>query len=75
MTRDICLMGTGTKQEGDRLFSVVASDKTRGVGHKVKHWKFRLNISRNFFTLRVLKHLNKFPREEPFLDVYMSKGT
>ena len=74
VTRDICLMGAWSK-DGARLFSAVPSDRTRGNGHKLKHRKIHLKISRNFFTLRVVKHLNSFPREvvkSPSLEIFKS---
>ena len=52
---------------------MVSSDRTRGNGHKLKHRKIHLKISRNFFTLRVVKHLNSFPREvvkSPSLEIF-----
>lgn len=38
----------GTEEVGDRPFSEVSRDRTRGSEHGVEHKKFHLNISRQF---------------------------
>jgi len=54
----------------------VCSDSTSGSGSKLKEARFRLDIRKKFFTMRVVKHWHRVPREAvaaPSLAVFKAR--
>jgi len=64
------------KKDRDRLFSKACCDRTRGDDFKLKEGRFRLDIWKKFFTVRVVKHRHRLPREvvaAPSLETFKAR--
>ena len=70
-----CLKGAYRKAE-EGLFIRADSDRTRGNGFKLEKCRFRLDLRKKLFTMRVVRHWNRLPSvvvDAPYLEAFKAR--
>jgi len=64
------------KKDGENIFSRACCDRTSSNGFTLREGRFRLDMRKKFFTMRVVKHWHRLSREvveAPFLEAFKVK--
>ena len=64
------------RKVGEGFFIRACSNRPRGNGFKLEGGRFRLDIRKKFFTVRVMRHCNRLPREvvdAPSLETFKAR--
>ena len=66
----------GSYRKEDRLFRRVCGDRAKENGFKLKEGRFRSDIRKKSFTLRVVRHWHRLPRDvvdAPSLELFKAR--